>query len=409
MDRCRKPGRDRDGRRVRRRRDDSGPSLGIESRWVSEQDEFDELVEELTTEPVFGVDTEFHREKTFFPQLALVQIAWRDERALVDPLEVDLSPFAEALQGTSTVVMHAASQDLEVLSLACGAIPRNLFDTQIAAAFTAQGMPGLAALVERYFDVRLPKGDRLTDWLRRPLGPNQRSYAAADVAYLLGLHDRLRGELLASGRLEWAQDECETLRRRGTVTRDPFEAWLRIKEARSLRGETASVARAVAAWRERRAAELDRPVRHVLSDMAVVGIAQRRPTGVADLAAIRGVDERQAKGEVGSQLLEAVRIGREQPPPPRQPRGHELDRRLRPAVSLVSAWVSQLARDLSIETAMLATRADIEALLAGDPDARLASGWRSELVGEPIRRLVEGDAALAFDGDGGLLLEERGD
>lgn len=392
---------------MRRRRGDSGPSLGIDARWVSRQAEFDEIVDQLTGEEAFGVDTEFHREKTYFPQLALVQIAWGEERALVDPLEIDLTPFATALRGPATVIMHAASQDLEVLSLACGTVPRELFDTQIAAAFTAQGMPGLAALVERYFDVRLPKGDRLTDWLHRPLGPNQRSYAAADVAYLLGLHERLRDELSAAGRLDWALDECETLRRRGTVTRDPSEAWLRIKEARSLRGESAAVARSVAAWRDQRAAEVDRPVRHVLSDLAVVGIAQRRPTDAAELASIRGVDDRQAKGEIGAQLLEAVRQGREAPPPPRQPRGHELDRSLRPAVSLVSAWVSQLARDLSIETAMVATRADIESLLAGDPDSRLGHGWRSELVGEPIRRLVDGDAALAFDGDGGLLLEER--
>lgn len=392
---------------MRRRRGGSAPTLDMPARWVDEQTDFEDLITELHDVEIFGVDTEFHRERTYFPQLALVQIAWGEERALVDPLSVDLEPFAAVLRGPATVVMHAASQDLEILALACDALPTNLFDTQIAAAFLSQGMPGLTALVDRHFDVQLPKGDRLTDWLQRPLGSSQRSYAAADVAYLLELHEQLSAQLEEAGRLGWAREEFELLRRRGRVERDPDEAWLRIKEARSLRGEAAAVARSVAAWREQRAAELDRPVRHVLSDLAIVGIAQRRPKTAKDLVGIRGVDEPHMRGRLGDALLEAVRQGWAAPPPRRPANGQELDRRLRPAVSLVSAWVSQLARDLSIETSMLATRADIEALLAEDPDARLARGWRAELVGEPIRRLVAGESALAFDGDGGLLLENR--
>lgn len=379
----------------------------MDALWVADQGQLVEIVDELRTVEAFGVDTEFHREKTYHPQLALVQVSWGDRRALIDPLAVDLTPFAAALEGPATVVMHAASQDLEILAQTCDALPRELFDTQIAAAFISQGMPALTALVERYFDVRIPKGDRLTDWLRRPLGDAQRSYAAADVAYLLGLHAHLSEDLRSAGRLDWALEECELLRRRGRVEREPLDAWLRIKEARSLRGEAAGVARSVAAWREERASEIDQPVRHVLSDLAVVGIAQRRPSTGAELVAIRGVDERHARGRHGEALLAAVRRGSEMRPPRRTAPDHELDRRLRPAVTLVAAWVGQLARDLSIETSMLATRADIEALLSGDPEARLTRGWRSELVGEPIRRLVEGDAALAFDRGGSLLLEER--
>lgn len=407
MDRRWSPRRHRTGLGVRRRRGGPSSAPNIDARWIDEQQSFIELLEEISEQPVLAIDTEFHRERTYFPKLALIQIAWGDERALVDPLAVDVSDLAGVLEGPSTVVMHAASQDLEVLWLACGALPRELFDTQIAAAFLAQGMAGLSVLVDRYFDVVLPKGDRLTDWLQRPLGDNQRRYAAADVYYLLDLHSRLRHELEEAGRLDWVRAECELLRRRGSGERDPVDAWRRIKEARSLKGEAAGVARAVAAWRERRAAEVDRPVRHVLSDLAVIGIAQRRPADAGALASIRGIDERQAHGSLGEQLITAVQEGREDPAPIRTVRGPELDRRLKPAVPLVSAWVSQLARDLSIETSMVATRADIEMLLAGDPDARLAQGWRAELVGEPIRKLVDGDAALAFDGDEGLVLESR--
>jgi ribonuclease D len=393
-------------------RDDSGPqgtppTSDERAEWIDDDQRFREVVEELTQVEAFAVDTEFHRERTYFPQLALLQLAWGERIALIDPLAVDLAPFAEALEGPAVTVMHAASQDLEVLDLACGALPRQLFDTQLAAGFAGHSLPSLAALVERFHKVHLPKGDRLTDWLRRPLGADQRRYAAADVEYLLALRATLEADLRSRGRLEWARDECEALRRRGRVTRAPEDAWLRIKEARSLRGEAAAVARSVAAWRERRAAELDQPVRFVLSDLAVVGIAQRRPTTAAELRRVRGVDDRHAKGAIGDAILEAVVQARNTTVPRSAAPSFEVDRSLRPAVSLVAAWVSQLARDLEIETSLLATRADIEALLAGDPAARLATGWRADVVGEPIRRLVDGDAALAFDGRGTLVLEDR--
>ncbi len=376
------------------------------TRLIERDDDFRRVVDELLEVPAFAVDTEFHREKTYFPQLALVQVGWGDQIVLVDPLAVDLQPFAAALEGPAVVVMHAAAQDLEVLDRACGVLPRQLFDTQLAAGFVTSTLPALAALVERNYSISLPKGDRLTDWLHRPLGDDQCTYAASDVEYLLDLRERLTSQLESRGRLEWAEAEFETLRLRGRVIRDPEQAWTRIKETRSLKGEAGGVARAVAAWRERRAAELDQPVRYILSDMAVVAIAQRRPTSPADLAHIRGVDERHARGATGEALLAAVAAGREQPPP--RPPGPvvELDRRLKPAVALVSAWVGQFARDNEIEPSLLGTRSDIEGLLAGDPGSRLAEGWRNGLVGEPIRKLVEGGAAIAFDREGRLRLVE---
>jgi ribonuclease D len=387
------------------RNGETGPSDGV--RWVDSSEDLQEVVQELLTVEAFAADTEFHRERTYYPQLALLQLRWGDNRVLVDPLAVDLSPFAAALEGPATVVMHAATQDLEVLDLACGALPRHLFDTQLAAGFSGHSLPSLAALVERFHNVHLPKGDRLTDWLRRPLGADQCTYAISDVEYLLDIRGSLVTDLSRRGRLDWFEEECEILRRKGRVVRPPEEAWRRIKEARTLRGEVAGVARAVAAWRERRAAELDQPVRFVMSDLAVVGIAQRRPKTVADLRRVRGVDERLVKGPVGEAILAAVEEGRSNPVGRSSGPEHELDRRLRPAVALVSAWVSQLSRDMEIETSLLATRHDIESLLAGDPASRLGHGWRADLVGDRIRQLVEGEAALAFDRRGHLVLEDR--
>jgi len=366
------------------------------------------LVAAVRDEPVYALDTEFHRERTYYPQLALVQVAWAGGLALIDPTAAAIDPLAEVLTGEGTAVLHAADQDLEVLELACGVVPSRLFDTQLAAGFVGMSSPSLSTLYERVLGLRVPKADRLSDWLARPLSPTQLDYAAADVAHLLEVHERLTNELATRGRLDWALEECEQLRSRARGTRDPREAWRRIKEARQLRGRARVIAQDVAAWREERAARLDVPVRYVMPDLAVVGIAQRPPTSLRELHRLRGLEERHLRAEAAAELLEVVAEAVRRPiPPPAEAAPRELDRRLRPAVALVSAWISQLARDLEIDTALLATRADLEALLRGDEDARLARGWRAELVGEPVRRLVEGEAALAFDRSGHLVLEAR--
>ena len=189
---------------------------------------------------------------------------------------------------------------------------------------------------------------------------------------------------------------------------DPETAWWKIKEVRHLRGPSRAVAQEVAAWRERMAAQLDRPVRTVLPDLGVLVIANHPPAGLEELRNLRGLEGRVPKGEGAVGLMEAVRRGLELPPERlRVPPSDEVERGLRPAANLVSAWVGQLARDLRIDATLLATRSDLHALLRGDPSARLAEGWRAELVGDRVRRLVSGEAAIAFDGRGGLVLEER--
>lgn len=379
-----------------------------EPRWVADEEALAEVVEAVAAAERYAVDTEFHRERTYYPQVALVQMAWLDQVVLIDPLAVDLKPLSEVFDGPGIAVMHAAGQDLEVMAIACGTVPSVVFDTQLAAGFVGHVTPSLAALVERELGVGLPKGDRLTDWLVRPLSADQRSYAASDVTHLLELHDRLTAQLEELGRLSWALDECEEHRSRGRELRDPEDAWLRIKEARHLRGAPVGVAQAVAAWRERRAAAIDQPVRFVLPDLGVVGIAQRMPRTRDQLRGIRGLDDRHLRGRVGDEILEVVARGRDNPVDrPRIIGVPEVERQLRPAVTLVSAWLGQLGRELHIDPVLLGTRADIEALLCHAADARLAERWRAELVGEPIRRLVAGKAALAFDGNGGLVLEER--
>ena len=376
-------------------------------RIVNTDVEFARVIERLKDQPSYALDTEFHRERTYFPKLALVQIAWPGDLVLIDPLAVDLRPFAEVLESDSVAVLHAADQDLEILELECGTVPRVLFDTQIAAGFLGLSTPSLTTIYERFVDFRVGKGDRLTDWLQRPLTDGQLTYAANDVARLLEVRDRIVEQLEERGRLSWALDECEIQRVRLRGQRNPDEAWRRIKETRQLRGSARSVARSLAAWRERRAATLDIPVRYVLSDIALSGIAQRPPKDRRDLEKIRGFD-RGTRDDVIVEILAAVTKGLADKTPiidDTVQGGVEKD--LRPAIALISAWIAQLARDLELDASILATRGDIEAFLRGEATARLSTGWREELAGRPVRSLLEGGAAVAFAGNGELVIEER--
>ncbi|MDQ3738655.1 MAG: HRDC domain-containing protein [Actinomycetota bacterium] len=375
-----------------------------EVRWIDDDRQLETLIDALTAEPRYAMDTEFHRERTFFPQLALVQFAWESEAALVDPLAVDIRALSRLFASPAWAVMHAAQQDIDVLTHAVGAVPDRLYDTQLAAGFLGHGSPSLSALLQREIGVTPAKGDRLTDWLRRPLSTSQREYAVSDVAFLLDVHDRLAAKLHEVGRSAWVEEACEELRQRPVSGAAPEHAWLRLKDARTLRPRARALAQAVAAWRERRAMELDLPVRHVLPDLAVLGISQRHPRTAVELAQARGVDERFARSRPAAELLEALARS-EHAEPPEVPKGTaELDRSLRPAVTLISAWVSQVARDERLDTELLATRSDITALLSNGATSRLRIGWRAELLGDGIAALLSGRSGLTFDGNGQLRL-----
>ena len=385
----------------------------IDYQYVEEQADLDAIIDVLVGVDRYALDTEFHRERTYFPKLALIQIAWHETEddgtktqrlALIDPLVVDVRVFGRVFDTEALCVIHAAQQDLDVMMHSIGSVPRRMFDTQLAAGFVGYGTPSLVALLQGEINVTPAKGDRLTDWLRRPLTENQCQYAAVDVEYLLEVHQLLVAKLAEAGRLEWSADACEELRTRPVSGANPENAWLRLKDARSLRPSSRAVAQAIAAWRERRAMRVDIPVRQVLPDLAILGISQRGPSSLKELSQARGVDERHSRGGIAEEILEAVKVGKESDAPEAPKSPDDLDRNLRPAVTLVSAWVSQLAHDEKIDTVLLGTRGDIVAFLRGDDDARLASGWRAAMLGDGIRDLVDGRAGLTFDGEGRLKL-----
>jgi ribonuclease D len=358
-------------------------------------------------EPQYAIDTEFHREKTYFPHLALVQIGWPGDLVLIDPLALDLRPLERLFHSDVLAVFHAAEQDLEVLQHVVGCTPRLIWDTQVAAGFVGFSTPSLSSLVERILHVSLSKGDRLTDWTQRPLTPAQKTYAALDVEYLLELRRLLLEQLVRAGREVWVEEEIAILRNRHR-NNVAEQAWWKLKDGRVLRGRDRIVAQQICVWRERRAKIENKPVRFVLPDLAVLAVAQSKPTDVDQLGSMRGIDGRFLRGGVGKELLATVAEALSLPSSDlQQPEPEDFDRKLRPALTLASAWISQLARDAKIDSGLLATRNDLVQLLRGDSDARLSQGWREPLVGVAVRQLVSGSAAIAFASSGELTLEQR--
>ncbi|MFM7762747.1 MAG: ribonuclease D [Acidimicrobiaceae bacterium] len=372
--------------------------------WVDSEKTLDDVIDSVLGGSRYAIDTEFHREKTYYPRLALVQIRWATQTALIDPLAVDPRRMARLFSSEILAVFHAAQQDLEVLRHASLEAPRNIFDCQVAAGFVGFSTPSLATLVQAVKKTSLSKGDRLTDWLRRPLTDQQCAYAADDVVHLFDLHDELTRQLTELGRVDWVNDACAELASRPTGPQDPSDAWLRLKEARALKGPARGVAQALAKWREERAMRSDLPPRRVMSDMALIGISQRLPKSVEELANTRGVDDRHLSAEYCKEIMTAVRDGAKNSIVLPSSENDDVDKFARPALTLITAWVGELARKHKIDATLLATRSDITAFLRQSPNARLREGWRATLIGEDLKRILNGEVGLSVDRDGHLKL-----
>jgi ribonuclease D len=373
--------------------------------WIDTQRDFEELVAALLEVDAYALDTEFHRERTYLPVLALVQVATSDRLALVDPLAVDVRPLRDALEGPATCVMHAASQDLEILELVCGATPKRLFDTQIAALFCGYRTSALGKLVEGFLGTRLDKSAQLSDWTRRPLPDSDLAYAASDVAYLLALRDALSESLGERGRLAWANEEIERLRTKDRSEPDPDTLWWKLRGKAKLNGKARGVAQELAAWRLQEAKRRDRPVRSVLSDMALLSLAQRPARDAKQLRGIRGFDAQRFKQT--DALLGAIRRGANLSPdalrlPPKKPNNLPS---VEGVIALCLAWLAQRASEEELDLTVLGTRDEVTSFVLGQP-SRLASGWRHELVGRELQSIVEGTAALRVN-DTSLELLDR--
>jgi ribonuclease D len=358
-----------------------------------------------------ALDTEFMGEGRYRTLLCLVQLAIPErpdgsERiAIVDPLPEDLdgSALAAVLADPEVqVVVHAGRQDVALVRRRFGAEVTNVFDTQVAAGFAGLGaQSSYDSLLTDVLGLRVAKTASFTRWDARPLSPEQLAYAREDVVHLLELAAHLERRLAQLGRLEWAREECEPLAR-SSDERDPEAIFARLPRLGTLSASARPIARELVEWRERTAARHDRPVQSVLGDATLVEIAKRRPSSRAELEKIRGAGA-SGSGRRAEDLLEAVRRGRSRPPepPPPQSRPPAPKPDDAPLVALAEALLRARAREAGLAYELLAARADLQAIVAaartGGPEAdvRTLRGWRRELVGAELLRLLAGEVSLS--------------
>jgi ribonuclease D len=358
-----------------------------------------------------GIDTEFMSEGRYRALLCLVQVCAPDPSApgglriaLFDPLDAALqpAPLAAVLADPAVeIVLHAARQDVALLRRVWATDVRCVFDTQVAAGFAGFGaQTGYGNLLGAALGQRVGKTASYTRWDARPLTAEQLSYAREDVLHLLELSDVLHDKLAASGRLEWAREECRRLED-SSDERDPLTAFERLPRANALDGRSRAVARELAAWRERTAASQDKPVGTVLPDAALVEIAKRKPSAAAELEQIRGLHGGHLRKR-GAELIAAVERGKAAEPISREARGPGSEPGDAPLISLVEAVIRTRALEAGLAYELIASRAELEQVVIaarrGDPEpsVRALQGWRRELVGEEIAALLAGERAVTI-------------
>lgn len=371
---------------------------------IATDEALQELADHLRHSGRFALDTEFVSEATYEPVLCLVQVATPDRLAVIDPLAIgDLGVFWDVVTDPAhEVVMHAAGEDLRICRYQTGAVPPRLFDVQIAAGLVGYGYPmSLGGLVYQALGVSVQGGETRTDWRRRPLSTAQVRYALDDVRYLLELADRLAGELAALGRTAWAAVEMTGFLH-AILNRNDEERWRRLPGLHHLSRRGLELARRLADWRLEIARRTNRPVRQVMRDDLLVGIAKRQPTNRHDLEALRDFN-RPNLLRLAPELLMIVAAAQAVPPEllPQHPERHEEGPGLSMLLSLLAASLARCCVQQRVAVSMVGTTADLKELVRwhadGQAEARrpaLARGWRGEVCGQSLLDVLRGRLAL---------------
>ncbi|MDE2029364.1 MAG: ribonuclease D [Alphaproteobacteria bacterium] len=350
------------------------------------------------------VDTEFMRERTYWPKLCLVQVGGADEAVAIDPLAegIDLSPLFRLMSDPAVLkVFHAARQDVEIFHNLTGCVPSPMFDTQVAAMVCGYGeSASYETLASSLAGATIDKSSRFTDWARRPLSDKQLAYALGDVTHLRDVYRKLKNSLDKTGRGEWVGEEMAMLTSPDTYAADPRLAWKRLK-LRGGKPRQCALAQEVAAWREGEAQRIDVPRSRILRDEALLEIIHHPPQSAHDLARIRGLSQGFAEGRQGAELLKAVACAlavpleecprsedRRRPPPG-----------IGPAVDLLKVLLKQVSEEHGVATKLIASTDDLEDIAASDEAAVPAlQGWRRDLFGNLALALKRGELAMRLKG-----------
>ncbi|MEN8821474.1 MAG: ribonuclease D [Abyssibacter sp.] len=348
------------------------------------------------------VDTEFMRERTYWPELALVQVCAEQQCAVIDPLAFDARPGLRELLGRpdQVKVFHAAGQDMEVLHHSLDMVPAPVFDTQLAASLLGYGdQIGYGALVERTMGHQLPKAFSRLNWKQRPIEREALEYAAADVIWLEGAYAKLQDELDRLGRSDWLDDDFAQLVEPSRWMVEPKGAWRKLKGLRKLRPNQRQLAARVAAWRETKALARNLPRKWVLKDDVILDMARRKPKTADELKRIRGLEDKaiQRDGDAMLAALTSEQVWPELNEKDERPLPPESE----PVVDALMALLRQQALAHGMTASAIAGRNDLIKLAAGERDGLLVQGWRAKVAGRALLAFLDGKSQLQVGGESG--------
>ena len=386
---------------------------------IQDQESFENLLHRCREHGSFAFDTEFLREDTYWPELCLIQIGLHGEAFAVDPLAegVNCNLLVELLCDPEIeVIVHAGQQDMEIFFCKSEALPRNLFDTQVAAALMGYGDSiGYSRLVLEMLGVKLSKGESRTHWERRPLTKRQLDYALNDVLYLEELRDRLSEDLSSRGRKEWLAEELAFYQDGNLYRRDPMSFYSRVKGAARLNRRELAILRVLAAWREEEARRRNKPRKRIVSDDKMIEVARRKPRTIERLRESRGFHRKfvERNGKIILELVaEGLEVAKEECPKRVNREGRDPELSL--ALDLLDTFLKTRAKELHMSPAYLASRGDLYDLVKSRADGRDApadlrvlGGWRKELVGKDLLGLLAGRYRLSLDPAGmGVVIHQ---
>ena len=372
---------------------------------IQTQAELAAFCQKLAKEPYITVDTEFLRDRTYYPRLCLLQMAGPGtDAAAIDPIDkdIDLAPVFDLMADEKVLkVFHAARQDLEIFHYLNGALPRRIFDTQVAAMVCGYGdQIAYNALVRDLTGHQLEKNAQFTDWSRRPLSDKQLKYALDDVIYLREVYEKLDAQLIKENREHWVFEEVEFLSSASTYELDPQDAWQRIK-IKSDKPEVLAILRALAAWREEEARRKDVPRGRILKDETLADISIYMPKDVEGLRRIRSLPGDIARSKTGEKVLEIIATARKTPKKdwPKKERRDPLPKHATAALEMLKLLLKINCAEADVAPKLVATSDDLERLAVEEnPDIPALHGWRRDVFGEDALKLKTGTLSLALQG-----------
>jgi len=371
-----------------------------EIQFVDSVVELQQLCQKMKQEAWLAIDTEFLREKTYYPKFCLLQIATLEWVACIDPiaLEGEMDELFSIINDPAIIkVLHSCRQDVEIFYRLSGKLPAPVYDTQLVAPLLGfQENPGYAMLVSGFLNINLSKTHTRTDWSQRPLSAEQLQYAADDVIYLAKIYRLMVQKLQELGREDWLKEDFEQLMNPELYDLPPENAWLKIRGKNKLTGKQLAIVQVLAEWREQVAKRDDRPKNWILRDELILDMAKLQPTDMHAVAQIRGINDGFVRRN-GQKVCQLIKKAQEMPGLKLKAKTNNKKTQQQEAVlDILTGLVRLRADENSLNTVILATRKDLESLLL-DEEGSVLHGWRYSMVGQELQNILQGKLLVSVD------------